>query len=281
MNYNDFFTGGAKNNLRIYHLKEELVKMRRVKGKGVPQVDKKSTMHDTEPSKAAKKMAKKIAASRELENGRNINGETIISFTMVENRPIINNNGKKQFKKTEYKYEAKVTLNKTVKKIKQKDGKMKSIQKRYNISVSQKDRNVIKNVGKKTQKKQSKKKVSNNVAKIENVSKTINEMNALLNENVNKSKNKSKSKSKSKSKNNNKNKSKNANVANNGANMANNGANMANNGANMANNGTNMANNSTNMANNGANMANNGTNMANNGTNMANNNLLEGGYYYY
>lgn len=257
MNYNDFFTGGKKQGLRIYHLTQPLVTMRRVKGKGVPQVDKKSTMHDTEPSKAAKKMAKKIAASKELESGKNLNGPMTLNFTMVENRPVVSNDGKKQFKKTEFTYSATVTLNKTTKQIKQKNGKMKPIQRRYNITVKQQNRNVIKNVGKKQAKEKTSAKNNNSVQNVKAVANTINQMNALLN----------------------------GNNANNGSKKNNNGSKNANNGSKNANNGSRKNNNvnNANKSNNGNNS--NNANKANNGNNVkqANNanNLLEGGYYYY
>ena len=273
MNYHDFFTGGKKAGLRIYHLTQPLVTMRRVKGKGVPQVDKKSTMHDTEPSKAAKKMAKKIAASKELESGKNMNGPMKLTFTMVENRPIVNNDGKKQFKKTEFTYTATVTLNKTTKQIKQKNGKMKPIQRRYNITVKQQNRNVIKNVGKKGKKPIKQKVVKKNkgMSNVNAVANTISQMNALLNANGNNG-NKANGNNGSKA---NANRGNNANGNN--ANRGNN-ANKANNGnnANKGNNGNNG--NNANKGNNGnnANKGNNGNN-----ANKGNNNLLEGGYYYY
>ena len=246
MNYHDFFTGGKKEGLRIYHLTQQLVTMRRVKGKGVPQVDKKSTMHDTEPSKAAKKMAKKIAASKELESGKNLNGPMTLNFTMVENRPIVNNDGKKQFKKTEFTYTATVTLNKTTKQIKQKNGKMKPIQRRYNITVKQQNRNVIKNVGKKPIKQKVSKK-NNAVANVNDVANTINQMNELLNGN---------------------------NANNNKGNNANN-----NKGNNVNNNKGNNAN--GNRRNNSNGNRRNNANGNNSNANKTNNNLLEGGYYYY
>jgi hypothetical protein len=266
MNYHDFFTGGKKAGLRIYHLTQPLVTMRRVKGKGVPQVDKKSTMHDTEPSKAAKKIAKKIAASKELESGKNMNGPMKLNFIMVENRPIINNDGKKQFKKTEFTYTATVTLNKTTKQIKQKNGKMKPIQRRYNITVKQQNRNVIKNVGKKGKKPIKQKVVKKNkgMPNVNAVANTINQMNALLNANGNKA---------------------NGNNGNRGNNANGNKANRGNN-ANKANNGNN-ANRGNNANGNKANGNKANGNNGNRGTNgnKANgnngNNLLEGGYYYY
>ena len=251
MYHHDFFTGGApKKNIPIYHLTEPLVKFRRVMGKKVDQVDKYSTVKAMDPSKAAHKLAKGIAASIELENSKNIVGTMDIKFTMIERKPILNVNGSKKYKVTHYTYIAYVTLNKNTKKIKKKNGTVKDIKQRYIIKVKQQNKDVKKKVNVKSN--------------IKNIVKTIKKLNKTGNNLV-----------KSISRKNN------GSVGNNG------NANRKNNGS-ARNNGNNASKtNNANRKNNGS-VRNNGNNVSktNNGSilnnvSKTNNSMNKGGYYYY
>ena len=214
---NDFFVGGRpkKDNEKTYKLTEPLIKFRRVNKKAVPQTDQYGSVRDTDASKAARKMAKRIITSKELESGKNINGTTTVRFTMIETKSVVGNDGKKHFRKSHIDYDASVVLlpkNKAVKVIKRKNGSTQKIEQRYKITVKQafKERlNKPHKVAKKTSPKKNNVK-SPEDEEIDELIKTINQINKSIN-----------------SKNNNNGSKKN----NNGSKKNNNGSKMNNNGS--------------------------------------------------
>ena len=254
---NDFFVGGRpkKDNEKTYKLTEPLIKFRRVNKKAVPQTDQYGSVRDTDASKAARKMAKRIITSKELESGKNINGTTTVRFTMIETKSVVGNDGKKHFRKSHIDYDASVVLlpkNKAVKVIKRKNGSTQKIEQRYKITVKQafKERlNKPHKVAKKTSPKKNNVK-SPEDEEIDELIKTINQINKSIN-----------------SKNN-----------NNGSKKNNNGSKKNNNGSKMNNNGSKMNNNGSKMNNNGSKKNNNGSKMNNNGS-KKNSYNLKGGWY--
>ena len=231
MSINDFFVGGRpkKDNEKTYKLTEPLIKFRRVNKKAVPQTDQYGSVRDTDASKAARKMAKRIITSKELESGKNINGTTTVRFTMIETKSVVGNDGKKHFRKSHIDYDASVVLlpkNKAVKVIKRKNGSTQKIEQRYKITVKQAFKERLNKPHKVAKKKTSPKK--NNVKspedeEIDELIKTINQINKSIN---------------SKKNNNN-----NGLMNNNGSKKNNNGSKKNNNGSKMNNNGSKMNNN--------------------------------------
>ena len=235
---NDFFVGGRpkKDNEKTYKLTEPLIKFRRVNKKAVPQTDQYGSVRDTDASKAARKMAKRIITSKELESGKNINGTTTVRFTMIETKSVVGNDGKKHFRKSHIDYDASVVLlpkNKAVKVIKRKNGSTQKIEQRYKITVKQAFKERLNKPHKVAKKKTSPKKNSpkkNNVKspedeEIDELIKTINQINKSINSKKN----------------------------NNGSKMNNNGSKMNNNGSKKNNNGSKKNNNGSKMNNNGSN----------------------------
>ena len=229
--FNEFFVGGRpkKDNEKTYKLTEPLIKFRRVNKKAVPQTDQYGSVRDTDASKAARKMAKRIITSKELESGKNINGTTTVRFTMIETKSVVGNDGKKHFRKSHIDYDASVVLlpkNKAVKVIKRKNGSTQKIEQRYKITVKQAFKERLNKPHKVAKKKTSPKKNSpkkNNVKspedeEIDELIKTINQINKSINS----------------KKNNN-----NGLMNNNGSKKNNNGSKKNNNGSKMNNNGSN------------------------------------------
>ena len=223
---NEFFVGGRpkKDNEKTYKLTEPLIKFRRVNKKAVPQTDQYGSVRDTDASKAARKMAKRIITSKELESGKNINGTTTVRFTMIETKSVVGNDGKKHFRKSHIDYDASVVLlpkNKAVKVIKRKNGSTQKIEQRYKITVKQAFKERLNKPHKVAKKKTSPKK--NNVKspedeEIDELIKTINQINKSIN---------------SKKNNNN-----NGLMNNNGSKKNNNGSKKNNNGSKKNNNGS-------------------------------------------
>lgn len=186
---NEFFVGGRpkKDNEKTYKLTEPLIKFRRVNKKAVPQTDQYGSVRDTDASKAARKMAKRIITSKELESGKNINGTTTVRFTMIETKSVVGNDGKKHFRKSHIDYDASVVLlpkNKAVKVIKRKNGSTQKIEQRYKITVKQAFKERLNKPHKVAKKKTSPKK--NNVKspedeEIDELIKTINQINKSIN----------------------------------------------------------------------------------------------------
>ena len=285
MYHHDFFTGGApKKNIPIYHLTEPLVKFRRVMGKKVDQVDKYSTVKAMDPSKAAHKLAKGIAASIELENSKNIVGTMDVKFTMIERKPILNENGSKKYKVTHYTYIAYVTLNKNTKKIKKKNGTEKEIKKRYVIKVKQQNKDIKKNI----KNVKVKKNMNAVVEAINKLSRTGNNLSKSLKKNKKNKKNNASARNNGNSVN----RGNNASARNNGnsGNRGNNASVRNNGNASRKNNGSARNNGNASRKNNGS-VRNNGNNGSktnngsarNNGNNASkiNNSMNKGGYYYY
>ena len=227
---NEFFVGGRpkKDNEKTYKLTEPLIKFRRINKKAVPQTDQYGSVRDTDASKAARKMAKRIITSKELESGKNINGTTTVRFTMIETKSVVGNDGKKHFRKSHIDYDASVVLlpkNKAVKVIKRKNGSTQKIEQRYKITVKQAFKERLNKPHKVAKKKTSPKKNSpkkNNVKspedeEIDELIKTINQINKSINS----------------KKNNN-----NGLMNNNGSKKNNNGSKKNNNGSKMNNNGS-------------------------------------------
>ena len=258
MSINDFFVGGRpkKDNEKTYKLTEPLIKFRRVNKKAVPQTDQYGSVRDTDASKAARKMAKRIITSKELESGKNINGTTPVRFTMIETKSVVGNDGKKHFRKSHIDYDASVVLlpkNKAVKVIKRKNGSTQKIEQRYKITVKQAFKERLNKPHKVAKKKTSPKK--NNVKspedeEIDELIKTINQINKSINSKKN----------------------------NNGSKKNNNGSKKNNNGPKMNNNGSKKNNNGSKMNNNSSKMNNNGSKMNNNGS-KKNSYNLKGGWY--
>ena len=227
---NDFFTGGRKKKAseKMYTLTQPLIKFKRINGKSVAQVDKHGSVRDTDASKAAKKMAKRIVTSKELESGKNINGPTTIKFTMVETKTVVGKDGKNHFVKTNIEYESSISLlkgNKAVKTIKRKNGSTQKIEQRYSIKVSQKSKerllkstvtkNSPKNSPKKSPKnspKKSPKKSASPKNDDEEIEELIKTINAINNSMSNNNKNNNNNKNKNNKNNNNKNNKNNNNI---------------------------------------------------------------------